>query len=252
MGVVYKATDLTLHRDVALKVLPAGGETSPAQRQRFLREARAAAAITHASIATVYEIGEAEGHAFIAMELVKGVTLRNRIAPGMGIAESLRVAREIARGLAKAHERGVVHRDLKPDNVMITDEGDVKILDFGIAKMWEPSGAAGALADTAAPDTAAATAKGQVMGTPAYMSPEQARGEAADGRSDVFSFGAMLYEMLTGEQPFRGDSGIAVLYAVIHVEPAPVGRQRRRAGAAREPRLAVSSEGARAALRVGP
>ena len=225
MGVVYLATDEKLKRDVALKVLPATAETSTAQRQRFLREARAAAAITHACIATVYEIGEAEGHAFIAMELVKGTTLRERIAAGLSIVESVRIARDVARGLAKAHERGVVHRDLKPENVMLTHEGEVKILDFGIAKMWEAGSASGgddALADTVTPETGPVTALGHVMGTPAYMSPEQARGERVDVRSDVFSFGAMLYEMVCGARPFQGEIGIAVLYAVIDTEPVPV------------------------------
>ena len=139
------------------------------------------------------------------------------MAKGLAVAETVRIARDVARGLAKAHERGVVHRDLKPDNVMLTEEGDVKILDFGIAKLWEPATPEDALADTAAP----ATMHGHVMGTPAYMSPEQARGESADARSDVFSFGAMFYELLTDCRPFTGEMNIAILYSVIHTDPVP-------------------------------
>lgn len=220
MGIVYRATDETLRREVALKVLPESLAADPERRGRFLREARAAAAVTHNNIATVHEVGEAGGHVFIAMELVEGQTLRDRMAPGLPRVDAMRFAREIARGLARAHEKGIVHRDLKPENVMITPDGDVKILDFGLAKVLdtEPSAA------SASPTGLQATAEGRVMGTPAYMSPEQAEGRAAvDARSDVFSFGVMLYEMLSGTRPFQGSSSVEILYAVLHREPEPLG-----------------------------
>ncbi len=218
MGVVYRATDETLRRDVALKVLPGTVAESDERRRRFLREARSAAAVTHPNIATVYEVGEADGHLFIAMELVAGQTLRDRMAAGLSFAEASTVARQIASGLARAHEKGVVHRDLKPENVMLTPEGEVKLLDFGLAK----------LGSVEAVDAAAATATqlsevGQVMGTPAYMSPEQAAGRSEiDARTDVFSFGVMLYELLSGVRPFRGETTIEILYALTHREPTPL------------------------------
>ena len=221
MGVVYRATDEKLRREVALKVLPASVATDPERRARFLREARAAAAVTHANIATVYEIGEADGHGFIAMELLRGATLRERMSAGLAPDEAMRIAREVARGLAAAHEKGIVHRDLKPENVMITSDGSVKILDFGIAKRLgnEPLDVATATTE----DAAHATAEGRIIGTPAYMSPEQAQGRAdVDARSDVFSFGSMLYEMLAGTPPFRGQTSLAILVAVLHDEPKPL------------------------------
>ena len=221
MGVVYRATDETLRRHVALKVLPESVASSPERRLRFLREARAAAAVTHNNIATVHEVGEADGHVFIAMELIPGETLRDKMAPGLTHVEAVRIAREIARGLARAHENGVVHRDLKPENVMVTPDGDVKILDFGLAKLREPEPTATSVAT--GPTVAQLTAGGSLMGTPAYMSPEQVEGrEEVDARSDVFSFGVMFYEMLTGIRPFRGTSTVEVLYRVLHLEVPPV------------------------------
>jgi serine/threonine-protein kinase len=222
MGVVYRATDERLRRVVALKVLPDALAGDPERRRRFFREARAAAAVSHANIAAVYEIGEADGHVFIAMELLVGDTLRAKMEPGLTHAEALRVAREIAKGLAQAHESGVVHRDLKPENVMLLRDGAVKLLDFGLAKVVE-TGAAEATAETASLTTMSQTAVGRVMGTPPYMSPEQAEGSGdIDGRSDVFSFGTMLYEMLAGVRPFRGDTNFAVLGAVMHKDPEPL------------------------------
>jgi len=216
MGAVYRAMDETLQREVALKVLPESLAGDEERRRRFLREARSAAAVTHPNIATIYEIGEAEGQVFIAMELVLGDTLRERMEPGLTHGEAVRIAREVARGLARAHEKGVVHRDLKPENVMVTSEGDVKILDFGLAKLRD--GNPNEVNATAATQL---TMEGRVMGTPGYMSPEQAEGKSdTDPRSDVFSFGAMLYEMLAGIRPFRGTTAIAILYGVLHQEPA--------------------------------
>jgi serine/threonine-protein kinase len=218
MGAVYRAMDETLQREVALKVLPESLAKDEERRRRFLREARSAAAVTHPNIATIYEVGEADEQVYIAMELIPGETLRDRMEPGLTHAETLRIAKEIARGLARAHEKGVVHRDLKPENVMVTPEGDVKILDFGLAKIREGQG--GEADATAATQL---TMDGRVMGTPGYMSPEQAEARRdIDARSDVFSFGAMLYEMLSGLRPFRGTTPIAILYGVLHQEAEPL------------------------------
>jgi serine/threonine-protein kinase len=218
MGAVYRARDETLQRDVALKVLPESLGKDEERRRRFLREAQSAAQVTHPNIATIYEVGEADGEVFIAMELVPGGTLRDYIAPGLTHIEAVRVAREIARGLARAHDKGVVHRDLKPENVMVTPDGEVKILDFGLAKFKDgPGGQADATAPTQL------TVEGRVLGTPGYMSPEQAEGRRdLDARSDVFSFGAMFYEMLSGRRPFQGTSAIAILYGVLHQEPPAI------------------------------
>jgi tetratricopeptide (TPR) repeat protein/predicted Ser/Thr protein kinase len=217
MGVVYAAEDSTLGREVALKVLPTSGDDE--RRGRFLREARAAAGLTHAGIATIYDVGEAAGHVFIAMELVRGRTLRavlderpegDRALP---LAEALRVGREIARALAKAHERGVVHRDLKPENVMLAEDGQVKLLDFGLAKRCEP--------EPAGQSGVMTTEAGRVLGTPSYMSPEQSKGRPVDARSDVFSLGVMLYELCTGARPFARANVIELFIALDRDEPPP-------------------------------
>jgi eukaryotic-like serine/threonine-protein kinase len=218
MGVVYRATDEKLRRSVALKVLPDSFAQDEDRRRRFLREARSAAAVTHANIATVHEVGEADGHVFIAMELVEGETLRARLENGLSVAESVRIAKEIARGLARAHEKGIVHRDLKPENVMLTRHDEVKILDFGLAKAREervPTASALENADT----ETNLTREGKLLGTPGYMSPEQARGQEVDARTDVFAFGVVLYEMLTGERPFVGGTTQDVLTAVMRDAP---------------------------------
>src|SRR5579859_2511120 len=172
MGVVYRATDEKLRRPVALKVLPESFVKDEDRRRRFLREARSAAAVMHANIAAVFDIGEADGQVFIAMELVLGETLRARIDQGLPLVESVKIATEIARGLDRAHEKGIVHRDLKPENVMVTPHGEVKILDFGLAKLREESAASLSVLEgqETAPEL---TREGRVLGTPAYMSPEQ-------------------------------------------------------------------------------
>jgi serine/threonine-protein kinase len=199
MGVVYRAEDEKLRRTVALKVLPRGDDSSEERRARFLREARAAAAVTHPNIATIYEVGEDDGRVYIAMEYVRGQTLRALLAKGPPpIREALRIARGVARGMARAHERGIVHRDLKPDNVMLDEESEVKVLDFGLAKRRVGEGFA-----------SHATETGRMLGTPAYMAPEQWEARPVDARSDVFSFGVMLYELVTGKRPF--DRPIALL-----------------------------------------
>ena len=220
MGVVYRARDEKLRRAVAVKVLPRAVSDDEESRSRFLREARAAAAINHPNVATIYDAGEADGRVFIAMELVEGETLRNRLTRGpLTPPEALRMVRGVARGLARAHARGVVHRDLKPENVMLDHDGEPKILDFGIAKLHDPG----------APDVSAlartmtqATEAGRVLGTLGYMAPEQARGAKVDARADLFSLGVVLYEALAGVAPFRGETPLEVLVAASRDTPVPL------------------------------
>ena len=230
MGVVYRAEDEKLRRPVALKVLPPDLVANEERRLRFLREARAAAAVTHPNIATIYEVGEAPdptGHGpgivFIAMELVEGKTLRELIGGrALPLKEAVRLACEVAEGLAQAHQAQVVHRDLKPDNVVVTAAGHPKILDFGLAKLLqEPGEERQADLSRLATISGEMTREGKIFGTAAYMSPEQARGRAVDARSDLFSFGTMLYEMVTGTAPFQGPTATDVMSAVIRDQPAP-------------------------------
>jgi eukaryotic-like serine/threonine-protein kinase len=221
MGLVYKAEDEKLRRMVALKLLPPGFVADPERRERFLREAQAAAAVRHPSIAAIYEVGEDGDAAYIAMELVEGRTLRSLIdETPLTISEALRIAIEIARGLERAHGSGVIHRDLKPDNVMVESDGRVKILDFGLAKLREetvaPASPEISHAKTRARDL---TQAGSLVGTAAYMSPEQARGQAVDPRSDLFSLGVLLYELTTRRNPFRGPTAIDTLSAILKESP---------------------------------
>jgi serine/threonine-protein kinase len=223
MGVVYRAEDEKLRRVVALKLLP-DPKQSEERRQRFLREARSAAAITHPNVAAVYAIDEDAGRVYIAMELVEGDSLRDRLSRGpLGVGAATDVGVQIAKGLAAAHDKGIVHRDLKPENVMITPEGVVKLLDFGLAKTaatsTDPGNATSPMART---ETVVTSDDARVMGTPEYMSPEQAMGEPLDARSDVFSFGIVMYEMLAGVRPFGGVSTGAVLVAIARDAPAPL------------------------------
>ena len=214
MGTVYRATDETLRRAVAIKVLADDVVHDPERRRRFLQEARLAAALTHACIATVHDVGETtDGGIWIAMELVPGRSLRQWLNDGaLDVPLAIHVAKEITRALVRAHGQGIVHRDLKPDNVMLGDDRSVKVLDFGLAKPF-PSG-----------DEAAAvslvTREGRVLGTPGYMSPEQASGGTIDGRTDLFAVGVVLYEMLTGVRPFRGTSAIDVIVSTARDVPA--------------------------------
>ena len=215
MGVIYKAEDTKLGRTVALKLLPPALVGDEGRKQRFISEARAAAAVTHPNIATVHEIDEVDGNIFIAMELLDGETLRAHIGgQSLPIKEALRIAAEVAEGIAAAHQAGVLHRDLKPENVMIGKDGHVRILDFGLAQLAQSS-----LADADSASTL--TAEGHILGTPAYMSPEQARGKGMDSRSDIFSFGSTLYEMITGRTPFAGRTATDTISQVLNQEPMP-------------------------------
>ena len=230
MGEVYLAEDTKLGREVAIKILPEAFTKDPERLARFEREARVLASLNHSNIAAIYEVGEAETEGsschYLAMELAPGVELGERLGRGpMGVDEALPIARQIAEGLEAAHGRGITHRDLKPSNIKIAADGDIKILDFGLAKAWE--GSTETSADlTASPTlTARMTQAGVILGTPAYMSPEQARGEEADQRADIWSFGVILWEMLTGRrlfaEPTVSDTLAAVLRADLDLDSLP-------------------------------
>ena len=218
MGEVYRARDTRLQRDVALKLLPAGVSSDPDRLARFEQEARAAAALNHSNILAVYDVGSYESAPYIVSELLEGETLRERLANGpLPARKAIEYAIQVARGLAAAHERGIVHRDLKPDNVFVTADGRVKILDFGLAKLTEREPAA--LGASVLPTTPPHTMPGLVLGTIGYMAPEQVRGLAADARTDIFAFGALLYELLTGHRAFAGDTTIDVMTAILKEDP---------------------------------
>ncbi len=208
MGVVYSAEDTHLNRPVALKLPFPQFQLDPSAKARFLNEARSAGALDHPSLCSIYEVGEtADGMPFLAMALYRGETLKARLTgePRLTIAAALEIARQIVAGLAAAHRAGVVHRDLKPGNVMLLPEGGVKILDFGLAKVRDQN----------------VTGSGRVLGTAAYMAPEQIRGSPVDGRADLWALGVLMYEMLTGRQPFRGEHEISVAHAILHTQPEP-------------------------------
>src|SRR5713101_8328137 len=227
MGEVYRARDERLKRDVAIKVLPASFSTDPDRLRRFEQEAQAAGALNHPNILAVYDTGAYEGSPYIVSELLEGETLRSRLAggaftPRRAIGHGL----QIAQGLAAAHEKNIVHRDLKPENIFVTSDGRVKILDFGLAKLTQPDPGVGA--ETNLPTATAGTEPGVVLGTLGYMSPEQVRGKPTDARSDIFSFGAILYEMLLGHRAFRGDTAADTISAILTKEPPDLSETNRK------------------------
>jgi len=217
MGEVYRARDTRLLRDVALKVLPESFTADPDRLRRFEQEARAVAALNHPNIVSVYDVGNAGGVHYIVSELLEGETLRQLISPsGMAVRKTTELGIQLAQGLAAAHEQGIVHRDLKPENIFVTRNGRLKILDFGLAKLRRPQ----TIAETVDGVTLGETNAGQVLGTIGYMSPEQVRGDAADHRSDIFSFGSILYEMLYGQRAFKHNTGAETMTAILNEEPS--------------------------------
>jgi len=224
MGEVYKARDTQLDRTVAIKVLPAHVASDPALKQRFEREAKMLAALSHAHICPVFDVGHQDDTDFLVMEYLEGETLADRLAKGpLPLDNGLRYAIQIADALGKAHGAGIVHRDLKPSNIMLTPAG-AKLLDFGLAKPTRP-----ALGTELAqlPTMSSLTERGTILGTFQYMAPEQLEGRAADARTDLFAFGAVVYEMLTGKKAFEGKSRMSVIAAIMQAEPLPISASRR-------------------------
>ena len=215
MGEVYRAKDARLDRIVAIKVLPASLSADHDRMQRFAQEARAAAALNHPNILSIFDIGDEHGSPYVVSELLDGETLRERLRSGaLSSRKAIDYGLQVARGLAAAHEKGIVHRDLKPENLFITSDGRVKILDFGLAKLTRPEAVSGA----DAPTVHAVTEPGLIMGTAGYMSPEQVRGQVADPRSDIFAFGAILYEMIAGKRAFHGETSADTMSAILKEE----------------------------------
>ncbi len=249
MGEVYKAEDTRLKREVALKVLPAEMAENPERLQRFQREAELVASLNHPSIVTIYSVEEAEGLHFLTMEMVTGQTLGELVPPGgMKLEAFLEVAVPLAQALAAAHDRGVTHRDLKPANVMVTSAGQVKVLDFGLAKLRVADGSA----DQTQMPTEALTQQGLIMGTIPYMAPEQLEGRLTDHRCDIFSMGILLQEMVTGERPFKGESSASLISAILRDAPRSI--TERRSDLPRQLEQSdptVSAEGSRAPLSDG-
>ncbi len=221
MGEVYRAQDTRLGRDVAIKVLPAEVASDPERLARFRREAHLLASLNHPNIAAIHGLEESDRRPFLVLELVAGETLQERLARGrIPLEDALPIARQIAEALEEDHEHGIVHRDLKPANVKLTPEGKVKVLDFGLAKAYAGDGDAGQSDVSHSPTlTRAGTEAGVILGTAAYMSPEQARGKRVDKRADIWAFGVVLYEILTGRRLFHGGTVSDTLAAVLKTDP---------------------------------
>jgi tetratricopeptide (TPR) repeat protein len=221
MGEVYLAEDQRLSRKVAIKFLPADVATDERARQRLLREAKTAATLDHPNICAIYEVGQDDSHSFIVLQYIEGETLAARLKRQRpDLREALAIAGQVADALSEAHARGIIHRDIKPENIMLTTRGQVKVLDFGLAKTLRDPG----ILESDAQTGSMLSIPGMVMGTVPYMSPEQVRGEELDGRSDIFSFGTLLYEMLSGRRPFEAKSTAEVISAILTVEPPPINR----------------------------
>jgi len=217
MGEVYRARDQRLKRDVAVKVLPASFSQDADRLRRFEQEAQTAGGLNHPNITAVHDLGSHDGAPYIVTELLEGETLRARLSGGaLSVRKATDYAIQMAHGLAAAHEKGIVHRDLKPENLFLTNDGRVKILDFGLAKLTQADGAAGPLTNL---PTDAGTEPGVVLGTLGYMSPEQVKGKPADARSDIFAFGAILHEMLSGSRAFHRDTAAETMSAILREEP---------------------------------
>jgi len=218
MGEVYRARDPRLGREVAIKVLPSGSAPDSERLRRFEQEARATAALNHPNILAVFDVGSQDHSPYIVSELLEGETLRARLNSGpLPVRKAVDYAQQIARGLALAHDHGIFHRDLKPENIFITSNGQVKILDFGLAKLTMPEPGATGISAQATLDSV--TGSGVLLGTLSYMSPEQCRGASIDARSDIFSFGAVLYEMISGKRAFRGDTPADTISSILKEEP---------------------------------
>jgi serine/threonine protein kinase len=218
MGEVYRARDMRLDRTVAIKIVPAHIATAPGMLQRFEREARAIAAVEHLNICPLYDVGSHNGVSFLVMQYVEGETLADRISRGpIPVREAIGLARQIAAGLDAAHVQGIIHRDLKPSNIRLTSDGHVKLVDFGLAKAMSPFSSGDS--DATPTISASPTEAGAILGTAAYMSPEQARGHQVDKRTDIWAFGGVLFEMLSGRKPFAGRSIADVLAAVVGRDP---------------------------------
>src|ERR1700734_1769376 len=216
MGEGYRARDSRLKRDVAIKVLPQAFSLDADRLRRFEQEALATAALNHPNILAVFDIGTSEGSPYVVSELLEGETLRDRLRGGsLALRKTLDYALQVAHGLAAAHEKGIIHRDLKPDNLFVTKDGRVKILDFGLAKLTQPEPGV----HTSLPTVTHGTEAGVVMGTAGYMPPEEVRGPAGDPRSDIFSFGAILYEMLSGKRAFHRDTAADTMSAILKEDP---------------------------------